>query len=187
MIWSEDKILILEDEYAYADLGNLALKLGTTIKGVKRKAEKLKLKRATNNQVIDGYKYCSLCKTEHHISHFYRNKAKSNGYEYYCKKYYETKSENTKDIHQLPHLNKGGYATDYKRGYATDYKGHSSKRPRNPIVIKNNVEGKICNKCKVWKPLSQYWDDKNGIAQKKARCIECYKNTYTLSKKDRGF
>ena len=179
MVWNEEKILILEDEYSYADLNDLANKLGTTVKGVKRKAEKLKLKRSINNQIIGEYKLCSLCKIEHHISHFYRNKSKSNGYEYYCKKYYETKFENNKDIHYLPHSDKGGNATDYK--------GHSSKRPRNPIVIKNNIKGKICNKCKTWKPLSRYWSDKNGIAQKKATCIDCYKNSYTSSKKDRGF
>ena len=39
------------------------------------RAEKLGLKRATNNQIKDGYKYCSLCKVEHPIAEFYKNRA----------------------------------------------------------------------------------------------------------------
>ena len=170
MVWDDEKVLILRDEYEYSDLKLLADKLGTTIKGVRRKAEKLNLKRATNNQIRDGYKYCSLCKVEHSISEFYKNKAKSYGYEYYCKKYYNEKVKRETDFKiervPLPHSFKGGKMTDDNEMNVADIKGHSSKRPRNPIVIKNNIQGKVCNKCKCWKPLDSYWNSEKGIAGK---------------------
>ena len=179
MLWDKEKVLILEDEYAYADLNLLAEKLGTTIKGIRRKAERLSLKRATNNQILNDYKYCSLCKIEHHISHFYKNKAKSYGYEYHCKKYYENKQlrdTSVPNITPLPHNNLRGNVTECTGGNATERGNHTSKRPRNPIVVKNDIKGKVCNKCKTWKPLDNYWTDKKCIGNKKATCIECYKN-----------
>lgn len=183
MVWDEEKVLLLKDEYPYADLNLLAKKLGTTTKAVRRKAEKLRLKRATNNQIVDGYKYCSFCKVEHPVSSFYRNKAKSYGYEYHCKKYYESKKINkSQSEEKLPLLyQEDGEKSTEARGKTTERMGHSSKRPRNPIVIKSGVSGKICNSCKIWKPLSLYWNSKNGIAGKRAVCIDCFKAKHSSS------
>ena len=70
MKWNSEKVAILKDNYAFADLDKLANQLETTTKAVIRKAQKLKLYRAKNNQIINDYKFCSLCQKEHHISEF---------------------------------------------------------------------------------------------------------------------
>lgn len=175
MVWNEEKVLLLKDEYPYVDLNLLAKKLGVTKKAVIRKAQKLQLHRAKNNQIIDGYKFCSFCKAEHPIDYFYRNKAKFDNLEYHCKKYYELKKEKQNHSCTTPPLNNIRAFTTEKRAFATERGGHSSKRPRSPIVVKNGVPGKICNKCKEWKPLNLYWNSKNGIAGKRAVCISCFK------------
>lgn len=175
MVWNEDKILLLKDEYAYGDLDLLAKKLGVTKKAVIRKAQKLQLYRAKNNQIIDGYKFCSLCQIEHPVDQFYRNKAKYDGLEYHCKKYYKLKKEKQNHSQATSLLNnKRAFVTETGVS-ATERTGHSSKRPRSPIIVKNEVLGKICNKCKEWKPLNMYWNSKNGIAGKRAVCISCLK------------
>ena len=43
MKWNSEKVAILKDNYAFADLDKLANQLGTTTKAVIRKAQKLKL------------------------------------------------------------------------------------------------------------------------------------------------
>lgn len=173
MKWNSEKVAILKDNYAFADLDKLANQLETTTKAVIRKAQKLKLYRAKNNQIINDYKFCSLCQKEHHISEFYRNRSKYDGYEYYCKKYYLTKN-NTSPLSSL----KGASATE-TRANTTDY---VETRPRNPVVVVGGVTGKICNSCKEFKPLDAYSKDKNGYAQKKATCKLCYKERYSKKK-----
>lgn len=167
-------LAILKDEFAYSNLEDLASKLGVTVKALRRKAEILGLKRATNNMIIDDYKYCSMCKKEHHISKFYRNKTASFGYEYFCVDYYKKKK-----------LNKINQETETttplltsKRGIPTDIGQKVTSRPKNPVVIKNGIRGKVCNKCKEWKPLSSYQNDPKGIAGKRARCRDCYREMY---------
>ena len=180
MKWNSEKVAILKDNYAFADLDKLANQLETTTKAVIRKAQKLKLYRAKNNQIINDYKFCSLCQKEHHISEFYRNRSKYDGYEYYCKKYYLTKN-NTSPLSSL----KGASATETRanttdiRASTTDY---VETRPRNPVVTINGVVGKICNSCKEFKPLDAYSKDANGYAQKKATCKLCYKIRYSKKK-----
>ena len=173
MKWNSEKVAILKDNYAFADLDKLANQLGTTTKAVIRKAQKLKLYRAKNNQIVNDYKFCSLCQKEHHISEFYKNRAKYDGYEYHCKKYYLTKN-NTSPLSS----SKGANTTDI-RASTTDY---VETRPRNPVVTINGVVGKICNSCKEFKPLDAYSKDKNGYAQKKATCKSCYKIRYSKKK-----
>lgn len=164
MKWNSEKVSILRDKYPFSDLNELANQLGTTTKAVIRKAQKLKLYRAKNNQIFNNYKFCSLCQKEHHISEFYRNKSKYDGYEYYCKKYYLTKNNTTP-----PLLSKGASATETrvkttdKRASTTDY---VETRPRNPVIVVGGVTGKICNCCKEFKSLDAYSKDINGYAQK---------------------
>ena len=166
MKWNSDKVAILKDRYAFANLDELANDLEVTTKAVIRKAQKLKLYRAKNNQIFNDYKFCSLCQKEHHISEFYRNKSKYDGYEYYCKKYYLTKNNTTP-----PLSSKGASATDYVE-----------TRPRNPVIFVNGVKGKICNSCKEFKSLDEYSKDARGYAGKKATCKLCYKERYSKKK-----
>lgn len=177
--WDDKKVAILRDNYAYADLEELAKKLQTTVKGVIRKAQKLQLYRAKNNQINNGYKFCSMCQTEHPLDAFYKNKAKFDGYEYYCKKYYLTKNITTSPSQSGASATESGASATDKGASTTEY---VTNRPKNPTVFKNGIEGKICNWCKEWKPLDQYSKDKNGIAQKKATCKLCYKNRYSKSR-----
>ena len=181
MKWNTEKVSILKDKYPFADLDELANQLGTTTKAVIRKAQKLKLYRAKNNQNFDDYKFCSLCKKEHHISEFYRNKSKFDGYEYYCKKYYlqKEKSDTTTPLSKRASTTETRANTTDKRASTTDY---VETRPRNPVVVVGGVTGKICNSCKEFKPLSEYSKDINGYFQKKATCKLCYKIRYSKKK-----
>lgn len=183
MKWDDEKVAILRDSYAYSDLNKLADQLGTTKKAVIRKAQKLQLYRAKNNQIIDGYKFCSFCQVEHLVDNFYRNRAKFDGLEYYCKKYYEFKKESKttpplSDI-RVNATENGVFTTD-KRASATEnlMLDPIKHRPKNPTVFVDGVEGKVCNRCKKFKPLIDYAKDKNGIAGKKATCKSCYKERY---------
>ncbi|MBQ8997807.1 MAG: hypothetical protein IJ086_03815 [Clostridium sp.] len=175
MKWNTEKVSILKDRYAFANLDDLANELGATTKAVIRKAQKLKLYRAKNNQIFNDYKFCSLCKKQHHISEFYRNRAKYDGHEYYCKRYYKQRKE--KLTTTLPFkkgqigLRKGANKTDYVE-----------TRPRNPVVVVGDITGKICNSCKQFKSLDEFSRDKNGYAQKKATCRRCYKIRYSKKK-----
>lgn len=183
MKWTDEKVEILKDAYEYEDLELLSNKLGVTVKAVIRKAQKLKLHRAKNNQIINGYKFCSLCQCEHPIDSFYKNKAKFDNLEYYCKKYYELKKlKKEKQIDNLPSTlfnQKRALTTDSPTFLAREAIKH---RPKNPIIVKNDIEGKICNWCKKWKSLDEYGTDKNGIAGKKATCKMCYKERYSMQK-----
>ncbi len=174
MKWTSDMLAILEDEFAYSNLEELASKLKVTVKALRRKAEELGLKRATNNMIIDDYKYCSMCKKEHHISRFYKNKTASFGYEYFCIDYYKKKKLN-KIKEETPITTP---LLTSKRGISTDIQQKVTKRPTNPIVIKNGVKGKVCNKCKEWKSLEDYQNDPKGIEGKRARCRDCYREMY---------
>lgn len=180
MKWNTEKVNILKDRYAFANLDELANELGATTKAVIRKAQKLKLYRAKNDQIFNDYKFCSLCQKEHHISEFYRNRSKYDGYEYYCKKYYLTKNNTT------PPLSLKGASTTEIRANTTETRANTTDyvetRPRNPVVTINGVVGKICNSCKEFKPLDDYARDKYGYAERKATCKLCYKIRYSKKK-----
>ena len=171
MKWTDKEIQMLIDGFAYCELETLSKEIGCTVKALKRKAERLRLSRATNNQIVDDYKYCSFCKKEEHISNFYKNKSSSYRHEYYCKKYYELKRLNLLKQNATPPL----LQPNKKRGNPTETHNFITNRPRNPVVIRRGIKGKICNQCKQWKPLDDYGNDKKGIAQKRARCKCCYK------------
>lgn len=179
MKWTTEKIELLKDGFAYSDLNELAKKIGTTRGAIIKKAQMLQLRRAKNNQIVDGYKFCSLCKIEHPIEHFYRNKAKFHGLEYYCKKYYETKDTTLAPSKSMNLTEKGIDMTEKtinqteKGMNCTDY---IHARPRNPVIIKDGIEGKVCNGCHTWKPLEDYGGDSKGIAKKRARCRTCYRS-----------
>lgn len=184
MKWTDAKIEILKDSYAYSDLNELANQLKVTKKAVIRKAQKLQLYRAKNNQIIDGYKFCSFCQVEHPVHHFYRNKSKLDGLEYYCKKYYTLKKEKQNHSQTTPLLNQkraleteiGASATENKNLLNLEY---IKNRPKNQTLIVDGVEGKVCNLCKTFKALTYYSKDKNGIAGRKAICKSCYKERYS--------
>mgnify|MGYP001578746881 CR=1 FL=1 len=181
MKWTDEKIEMLKDGYKYMDLNELANQIGCTVKALTRKAEAIRLFRAKNNDVNDGYKYCTFCKTYHPILDefgsyiFHKDRHANNKFKYYCKKYNQQNQLNdikSDTLLATPPLNQ-------KRGKSREKSSFLSNgvksRPRNPIVIRNGVEGKICNGCKVWKPLSEYGADKRGIAGKRARCVVCMK------------
>lgn len=184
MKWDDEKLAILKDSYAYSSLDELAIRLGTTKKAVIRKAQKLHLYRAKNNQVRDGYKFCSLCQVEHPVDHFYKNKAKYDNLEYYCKKYYALKKEKQNHSHTTPLLNQKRAFTTEKGASTTENQNllnleHIKNRPRNPVLNVDGVDGKVCNLCKTFKALIDYSKDANGIAGRKATCKTCYKERYS--------
>lgn len=184
MRWSQDKLDILLDEYEYCDLEKLSQKLGCTVKALTRKAEKLRLFRAKNNEVKDGIKYCTFCNTYHPAeSNFYKNRTKNSNLEYACKLYFEKFKLN--NIKEEPLLTT--HLLNQKRGNQANRGNFEGKereivkhRPKNPIVIKDGIKGKVCNRCKVWKTLNDYGIDQKGIGQRRARCRLCYKEINSL-------
>lgn len=179
MKWSQDKLEQLLDGYEYMNLEELAGQIGCTVKALTRKAEKLRLFRAKNNQVKDGLKYCTFCKTYHPAeSNFYKNRTKNSNFEYACKRYFEKfKLNNIKEESLLttpPLTQKRGKQAN--RGiFETSTKEKIKYRPRNPIVVRDGIEGKVCNGCKTWKPLDFFGRDSKGIGQRRARCKDCMK------------
>lgn len=179
MKWTEEKIALLNDEYEYCDLKDLSQKIGCTVKAITRKAESLRLFRAKNNEVKDGIKYCTFCKTYHPVTDFYVDRAKHSNLRYNCKLYY--KKYKLKNIRSKPILTTT--LLNQKRGNQSNrgvFEGEEREkikyRPRNPVVIRNGIEGKVCNGCKEWKPLDSYGIDKKGIASRRARCKDCMKS-----------
>lgn len=177
MKWTDEKLELLVDEYAYCDLKELSEKIGCTVKALTRKAEKLRLFRAKNNEVKDGIKYCTYCHTYHEVEdNFYKNRTKNSNLEYACKLYFEKfKLKNIRKIASIsttPLKQKRGNQAN-RGDFEVECNTKVKNRPINPVVIKNGVEGKICNGCKVWKPLDAYGIDKKGIAGRRARCISC--------------
>lgn len=178
MRWSKDKLDLLIDEYQYCNLYDLANKIGCTVKALTRKAEKLRLFRAKNNEIKDGIKYCTFCKTYHDKSQFYIDKAQNSNLRYNCKLYYENyklknRKQNTVTTTTLLNQKRGKSSNRDKNQILEKEK--IKYRPVNPVVIKNGVEGKICNGCKTWKPLEAYGRDSKGIKKRRARCKDCYK------------
>lgn len=185
MKWTDEKVEQLLDEYEYCDLIELSEKLGCTVKALTRKAEKLHLFRAKNNEVKDGIKYCTFCKTYHDESEFYKDRAKNSDLRYNCKLYYQ----NYKLKNKKQNLNLTPTLLNQKRGKESNrgvFEGSSESckkekikhRPISPVVKRNGIEGKVCNGCKEWKPLESYGKDKKGIAGRRARCVDCMRKMY---------
>ena len=79
MKWTDEKVEILKDGYQYMNLEKLASQIGCSVKALTRKAEKLRLFRAKNNEIKDGVKFCTFCNTYHPVSHFYKDRAEHSG------------------------------------------------------------------------------------------------------------
>lgn len=46
---------------------------------------------------------------------------------------------------------------------------------KQELTIVNNVEGKACTKCEVWKPLEDFHKEKYGSGGRRSNCKECNK------------
>ena len=163
MKWTDEKLNILKDEYSYVDNEELATKLGCSISALIKKASRLNIKKATNNSIVDGQKYCTYCKAYHNIENFYRDKYANEGYQYYCKLYY--KSHNPRET--TTPLNIKSHNPRESKDYSLDWK-------RNPIIV---VDGQNCLRCKCCqkiKPLYNFYKNKNMISGRVNVCKECY-------------
>lgn len=165
MKWTDEKIDILKDEYSYVDNEELATKLGCSISALIKKASRLNIKKATNNSITDGQKYCTYCKTYHNIEQFYRDKYANEGYQYYCKLYY--KSHNPRETTTL--LNIKSHNPREPKDYSLDWK-------RNPIVIINGKECIKCKSCGEYKELDFFYKNSKMINGRVNVCKSCYNN-----------
>lgn len=46
-------------------------------------------------------------------------------------------------------------------------------RRKREVEVVDGVSGKTCNKCGIWKPLGDYFNDKDGVGGKYSICKEC--------------
>lgn len=171
MKWTDEKLNILKDEYSYVDSKELATKLGCSVSALAKKASRINIKKATNNSIVDGQKYCTLCKTYHNIDNFYKDKYANEGYQYYCKLYY--KSHNPRESTTPPNIK--SHNPRESREFSLDWK-------RNPIIV---VSGQNCLRCKCCqeiKPLYNFYENKNMASGRVNKCKKCYNKS---SKKDK--
>ena len=165
MKWTDEKLNILKDEYSYVNNEELATKLGCSVSALVKKASRINIKKATNNSIIDGQKYCTYCNTYHNIEQFYKDKHANEGYQYYCKLYY--KSHNPRESIGRECHNPREYSLDWKR---------------NPIIIVNGQSCLRCKCCQEVKPLYNFYENKKMVSGRVNKCKKCYNKS---SKKDK--
>ena len=176
MLTKEQKKFLI-DNYPTMPTKELAKVLGITENNLRRKASFYKLKKLGNYSVVDNKKECATCKELLPLEEFYKDCWNNSGYRYQCKKCYNAPSIIPKTIIK----NDLNYRNIYGNCCNNNGKGAIEKvknRPRNPVIIKDGLEGKVCNRCKEWKGLDAYSKDRKGIAGRKATCKECYKLMY---------
>jgi len=177
--WTNEELAKLEAKYPTTDLEELSKELDRTVRALIAKANVIGVVRQRNNKIVNGKKFCSMCQKWHPISEFYRNKAKLDGYEYYCKKYYKRKNKKIDDV--VVHKDK------YKFTCATEYIGVNRERivhEKREILIFDGIEGKICNCCKEWIPLIEFSEQEGGAGGRTSRCKACHNIEYRHQNKD---
>lgn len=182
MKWTDEKLNILKDEYSYVSNEELATKLGCSVSALVKKASRINIKKATNNSIIDGQKYCTLCKAYHNIDNFYKDKYANEGYQYYCKLYY--KSHNPRETTTPPNIKSHNpregigskcHNPRESREFSLDWK-------RNPIIVVNGQNCLRCKCCQEIKPLYNFYENKNMVSGRVNKCKKCYNKS---SKKDK--
>lgn len=111
-------------------------------------------------------KKCNRCLEVKSLDNFHKDKGMKDGHKNYCKACYKNKiysyGEKEGEEKRKPYISvyndgmkikKGPYI---KKGY-NPISGKSGfiKKPK-PIIIKEGIEGKECNRCKKWQPLTEY-------------------------------
>jgi HNH endonuclease len=133
-------------------------------------------------------KECNKCNISKSLDHFHKDKGKKDGHKNYCKECYKKKiysyGEKQGEEKRKPYFyEKKGYPKErpdlrkdpsqrapkyVKKGWNPK----SGKQPK-PIIAKDGIEGKVCNRCEEWQPLTEYhkhWRYAYGL---NLYCKEC--------------
>ena len=170
--WTEEDIETLKAKYPRIDTEALAKELDCTVRAIVNKANSLHIKRIRNNTVIDGKKFCTYCKEYHPVDNFYHHRNKHDGYEYYCKLYYERRKK--KEDNVVVHQDK---KTESKAGYEPIGE-HKDRHGKVEVTYINGKAGKECTVCEQWKVLDDYAHHKTGAGGRNSMCKACYKARY---------
>lgn len=175
--WTSDEVAKLKAKYPTANLDELSKELDRSIRSIVCKADTLDVVRIRNNNVVDGKKFCSMCKVWHPVNEFYRNRSKLDGYEYYCKKYYDIKEKKRNVVHK----------DKYKFSQTSTYEGINRERvvhEKRVIIEIDGVEHKECTECMQWLPLHEFRKKASGAGGKADKCIVCDTTLYHLLGRD---
>ena len=170
-MWTVEEIEKLKAKYPTSDLDELSQELNRSIRSLVCKAETIKVKRLRNNNVVEGRKFCSMCQKWHSVDKFYRNKAKLDGYEYYCKKYYDRKGKKAKA--EKPKYTFTKASSTYKR-VDREFIRHDKRQ----LYIIDGVGHQECTGCYEILPLTEFRDLANGSNGKASKCIACHSVEY---------
>jgi hypothetical protein len=116
-------------------------------------------------------KKCNKCSVVKPLESFHKAKGNKDGYKNYCRDCYKNKiyayGEKEGEEKRKPYEKKG-YPKErksyFKNGVPAPRKSYyikkgfnskSGKKPK-PLIIKDGVEGKECNRCGEWKALTDY-------------------------------
>lgn len=96
-------------------------------------------------------KKCNKCLEIKSIDNFHKAKGNKDGYKNYCRECYKNKiysyGEKKGEEKRKPYSKKGYNPESGKSGFISLPK---------PIIINNEIEGKECNRCGKWQPLTNY-------------------------------
>ena len=172
--WTKEDLAKLKAKYPTTDLDELSKELDRTVRALVAKASVIGVVRQRNNKIVNGEKFCSMCQKWHPISEFYRNKAKMDGYEYYCKKYYKTKKKREIDD-VVVHKDK------FKFTHSTEYTGVNRERivhEKRNVLEFEGIKHKQCTRCEQWIPLIEFAELKGGVGGRTSRCKACHNIDY---------
>ena len=131
-------------------------------------------------------KECTYCHSEKSMDEFHKNKRHEDGRDYYCKECRKAIYKQ-KEYYKKVGRKENGLAPKPKKTYYVK-KGYNPKsgkggfiRAPKPIIIKDNIEGKVCNRCEEWQPLTEYhkhWRYAYGLNLYCKPCDRLTKNKY---------
>lgn len=113
-------------------------------------------------------KECTMCNEIKTYDHFHKAKGNKDGYKNYCRDCYKNKiysyGEKEGTENRKPYIKTGWNDESGKKGFI---------KPPKPIIVIDGIEGKECNTCGEWKPLTRYYRFKRMHDGRNIYCKEC--------------
>lgn len=165
------------DNYSTKSTSEIAEELELTEVNVRQLARRLGVNKSFNNDIINGYKLCSVCQRLLPVNQFYKDCYAKNGLRFECIRCFK-KGNNRNNRNAIatssPPANTvtntvkaGGGGVD-KQIIKLDHK-------KNPIIVRDGIEGLVCKNCNIWKPLDDFHRNKSNKSGRLNSCKECEK------------
>lgn len=143
-------------------------------------------------------KQCKTCGEIKSVAAFHKDKGMKDGYKNYCRECYKLKiysyeKQGYPTTRKSPPPKEKKQAREKRKSYIRKgYNPNSGKsgfiKAPKPIIARNGIEGKECNRCEEWKPLTEYHKFKRLAYGLNIYCKECdrvAKRNYFQSEKGR--